>query len=98
MEFGDVLEISAKLKDPVRSININATGNSAKLEELYHTFQMIATKIKASGSQSLLENNEEYIALVAKHLPKDMPRDGASRKSLGGLILQLFRMESSYSQ
>ena len=42
------------------------------LVELYHSVQTIAAKIKASGNLSLLENDEEYITLVAKHLPKDI--------------------------
>lgn len=72
MEYGDVQEICAKLKDQVRSIKIKATGDSAKLVELYHAVQTIASKIKASGSLSLLENDDEYIAVIAKHLPKDI--------------------------
>merc|ERR1712030_293438 len=72
MEYGDVQEIRAKLKDQVRSIKIKATGDSARLVELYHAVQTIAAKIKASGSLSILENDEEYIALVTKHLPKDI--------------------------
>ena len=40
--------------------------------ELYHTVQVTSAKIKASGSLSLLENNEEYIALVSKHLPREI--------------------------
>lgn len=54
MEYGDVQEIREKLKDQVRSIKIKATGDSAKLVELYHTVQTIAAKIKASRSLSLL--------------------------------------------
>ena len=72
MKYGDLQEICAKLKDQVRSIKIKATEHSARLVELYHAVQTIAAKIKASGSLSLLENDEEYIALVAKHLPKDI--------------------------
>merc|ERR1711867_86933 len=67
MEYGDLQEIRAKLKDQVRSIKIKATGDSAKLVELYHTVQTITAKIKASRSLFLLENDKEYIALVAKH-------------------------------
>merc|ERR1712055_523541 len=72
MEYGDVQEIRAKLKDQVRSIKLKASGESARLVELYHAVQTIAAKIKVSGSLSLLENDEEYIALVTKHLPKDI--------------------------
>ena len=68
----DLLEIPTKLKDQVWSIKIKATGDSAKLVELYHTVKTIAAKIKASRSLSLLENDEEYITLVAKHLPKNI--------------------------
>ena len=72
MEYRDLQEIRAKLKDQVWSIKIKATGDPAKLVELYHPAQTIAAKIKASGSHSLLENDEEYIVLVAKHLPMDI--------------------------
>merc|ERR1711942_336975 len=72
MEYGDIEEIRAKLKDQVRSIKLKATGDSAKLVEFYHAVQTIAAKIKDSGSLSILENDEEYIALVSKHLPKDI--------------------------
>ena len=40
--------------------------------ELFHTIQTIAAKIKASGSLALLENDEEYVALVTRHLPKEI--------------------------
>ena len=42
----------------------------AKIVELFHQIQVIAAKIKATGSISLLENDEEYVALVGKHLSK----------------------------
>ena len=66
------MEIGAKLKDQVRSIKLKASGDSAKLVELFHTIQTIAAKIKASGSLALLENDEEYVALVTRHLPKEI--------------------------
>ena len=37
MEYGDAQEIHAKLKDQVQSIKIKATGDSAKLVELFNT-------------------------------------------------------------
>ena len=58
MEYGDIQQIHAKLKDQVRSIKLKASGDSANLVELYHTVQTIAAMIKASGSLSLLENDE----------------------------------------
>merc|ERR1712055_1166611 len=72
LEYGDIHEIRAKLKDQVRSIKLKASGESARLVELYHAVQCIAAKIKASGSIEILENDEEYIALVSRHLPKDI--------------------------
>ena len=72
LEYGDVQEIQAKLKDQVRSIKLKASGDSAKLVGLFHIIQTIAAKIKASGSLALLENDEEYVALVMRHLPKEI--------------------------
>ena len=72
LEYGDVQEICAKLKNQVRSIKLKSSGDSAKLVELFHAIQTIAAKIKASGSLSLLEADEEYVALVTRHLPKEI--------------------------
>ena len=36
MEYGDLQEIHAKLKDQVRSIKLKSSGDSARLVELYH--------------------------------------------------------------
>ena len=83
LEYGDVQEIRAKLKDQVRSIKLKATGDSAKLVELFHAIQTIAAKIKASGSISLLKADEEYIALVTRHLPKEIAWKWC-RKDLSG--------------
>ena len=69
LEYGDVQEIRAKLKDQVRSIKLKTSGDSAKLVELFHAIQTIAAKIKASGSLALLENYKEYMDLVLRHLP-----------------------------
>ena len=41
LEYGDVQEIWAKLKDQVRSIKLKASGDSAKLVELFHAIQTI---------------------------------------------------------
>ena len=72
LEFGDVQELRAKLKDQVRGIKIKATKDSARIVELFHQIQIIAVKIKATGNLDMLENDDEYIALVSKHLPKDV--------------------------
>ena len=39
--------------------------------ELFHQIQLVAKKIKATGSSSLLED-EEYVTLVGNHLPKEI--------------------------
>ena len=64
--------IQAKLKEQVRSIKLKTTSDSAKLVELFNAVQTIAAKIQASGSIELLEADEEYIALVSRHLPKEV--------------------------
>ena len=69
MDYGDIQVIRVKLKDQVRSLKLKAVGDSAKIVELYSSIQTIASKIKVSGSMDLLEKDEEYIALVSKHLP-----------------------------
>ena len=40
--------------------------------ELFHTIQTITARIKASGSLALIESDEEYVALVMRHLPKEI--------------------------
>ena len=72
IDYGNVQEIRAKLKDEVRSIKFKATGDSAKLVKLYYSLQVISANIKASGSLSLLDNDKEYVILVLKHLQKDI--------------------------
>ena len=51
--------------------------------QLFHATQTIAAKIKASGSLALLENDEEYVALVTRHLPKEIAWKWC-RKDLSG--------------
>merc|ERR1712240_90369 len=72
LEYGDIPELRAKLKDQVRGIKIKYTKDSARIVELFHQIQIIAVKIKATGNLDMLENEDEYIALVSKHLPKDV--------------------------
>ena len=72
LEFGDVHELRAKLKDQVQGIKIKATKDSACIVELFHQIQMIAAKIKATGNLDMLENDDEYVALGSKHLFKEL--------------------------
>merc|ERR1712082_175856 len=46
--------------------------DSARIVEFFHQLQIIAVKIKATGNLDMLENDDEYIALVGKHHPKDV--------------------------
>merc|ERR1711873_108725 len=68
LEFGDVQELRAKLKDQVRGIKIKATKDPAHIVELFHQIQIIAAKIKNTGNLDMLENDDKYVALVSKHL------------------------------
>ena len=40
--------------------------------ELFHQIQIIAAKIKATGNLDMLKNDDEYVALVNKHLSKEL--------------------------
>ena len=68
LDYGNLQEVRAKLKKEVRSLKIKATSGPAKIVELFQQIQLVSAKIKATGSCSLLED-EEYVALVGNHLP-----------------------------
>merc|ERR1712002_1427574 len=72
LEYGDIQEVRAKLKDQVQGIKIKSTKDSARIIELFHQIQIIAVKIIGTGNLDMLENDDEYIALVSKHLPNDV--------------------------
>ena len=40
--------------------------------ELFHQIKIIAAKIKATGNLDMLKNDDEYVALVSKHLSKEL--------------------------
>ena len=50
LNYGDIEEVRAKLKREIRSLKIKATSGHAKIVELFHQIQLIAAKIKATGS------------------------------------------------
>ena len=70
LEYGNLQELWAKLKDQIQGQKMTATKDSAHIVELFHQIQVIAAKIKAAGNQAILENDKEYIALVSNHLSK----------------------------
>ena len=58
--------------------------------ELFHQIQPIAAKIKATGNQAILENNEEYVALVGDHLSKEVMWDWFKQRKSGWSNFYLF--------
>ena len=67
-EYGNHQEIRAKLKASITAIKIKANNGPNKLIELFEQVQTISAKIKAAGDSSQLNNDSEYITLVARHL------------------------------
>ena len=59
LEYGNLQELRAKLKDQVRGLKIKATKDPACIVELFHQIQVIAAKIKATGNLAILENDDE---------------------------------------
>ena len=71
LEYENLQELQAKLKDQVQGPKIKVTKDPVHIVELFHQIQVIATKIKAIGNQAIFENNEEYVTLVSNHLFKE---------------------------
>ena len=68
LDYGNLQEVWAKLKKEVRGLKLKATGGPARIVELFQQIQLISAKIKATGSCTLL-NDDEYVALVGNYLP-----------------------------
>ena len=68
LDYGNLHEVRAKLKEQVRGLKLKTTSGPSRIVELFQQIQIIAAKIKATESISLLENDEEYVALVGNHL------------------------------
>ena len=69
-------------KQEIRSLKIKAASGPAKIVELFHQIQLVAAKIKATGSSLLLED-EEYVALIGNHLPKEIMWEWLKSKKSG---------------
>ena len=54
-------EAQAKFRELVRGLTLKATFDQAKIVELFHKVQVIAAKIKAMGSISLMECKEYVV-------------------------------------
>ena len=63
---------------------IKATSGRARIVKLFQQIQLVSAKIKATGSCSLLED-EEYVALVGNHLPRDIMWRWIESKKTGKL-------------
>ena len=56
LNYGNLQEVRAKLKRKIRSLKIKAASSPTKIVELFNQIQLVAAKIKAIGSSSLLED------------------------------------------
>ena len=57
LDYGNLQEVQAKHKKQVKGLKLKPSSSPAKIVELFHQVQVIASKIKAAGSISLLEND-----------------------------------------
>ena len=76
---------NCRVKKQVQELKLKAIGDPARVYLLYHQMKEIATKIKDTENISLLEKNEEYIALVGEYLSKEIMWSCWNNNSLGGL-------------
>ena len=83
LHYGDKREVCAKLKAKIINISLKASTDDAKEVKLFDTIQYISAKIKAAEGASMLEVDEEYIALVSKHLPRETQIDWFKSKQSG---------------
>lgn len=58
--------------------------------ELFHQIQVIAAKIKATGNLVILENDDEYVALVSNNLSKEVMWDWFKQRKSGWSNFYLF--------
>ena len=71
LDYGDIEEVRAKLKREISSLKIKATSGPANDHRAIPPNSTGSCKIKATGSSSLLED-QEYVALVGNHLPEEI--------------------------
>ena len=90
LEYGNLQELRAKLKDQFQGLKIKATKDPARIVELFHQIQVIAAKIKATGNLAILKNDEEYVALVSNHLSKEVMWDWFKQRKSGWSNFYLF--------
>ena len=66
--YGQSALIRSKLKGKIQSLQLKATKSPQREIELFDSVQHISSRIKSAGGGNMLAADEEYIALVAKHL------------------------------
>ena len=75
-------------------MKVKAVSGPAKVLDVFHQVQLVAAKIKATGSISLPED-EEYVALIGSHLAKEVMREWWKSKKSGWSNFYLFLKESA---
>ena len=70
-QYGDLRELRAALKFKISQIKLKAHTGSNKLLELFNEVQYLTVKVKAHGGENSLKYDEEYIALLLKHLTEE---------------------------
>ena len=65
------------------NISLKATEKAAKEVELFYTIQSISSKIKAAEGSSLLEVDEEYVALISCHLSHEVKEEWIKLRKSG---------------
>ena len=75
-------------------MKVKAVSGPAKVLDVFHQVQLVAAKIKATGSISLPED-EEYVALIGSHLAKEVMREWWKSKKSGWSNFYLFLEESA---
>ena len=82
--YGNLQEVRAKLKEQVRSLKLKATSDPAKIVELFQQVQIIAAKIKATGSISLLKMMKSMSPWLENISQEKSCGSGGNPRSLAG--------------
>ena len=67
------------MKAKIASINLKGTDSPNKEIELFNQIQFISVRIKAAGGTNQLEADQEYIALISRHLSTKQLEDWVKR-------------------
>ena len=67
-EYGNLRELRAALKLKISQIKLKSQAGPNKLLELFNEVQYLTVKVKAHGGENSLKHDEEYVALLLRHL------------------------------